>query len=153
MRTMRHLTCRYLQCGFTFSQGKWANPMFDTEQSLTESLWERWRQQALRSGVPVDLVRLGVRVMSEAIEEEWPHHLQVECGSLSDPLQMIRLALQFPDATRQRWEHLLWSDGELVDLTQFADVMPPSNNDGFPPIDLSRSPEVNFLGPVCSTVS
>ena len=73
--------------------------------------WDRWQAWAIEDGVPKDLIPLGRDLIREAHQHKWPMELQVECGWHDDGQQMIQLAILGGDYARQRWQHLLATDG------------------------------------------
>ncbi|RJF76482.1 hypothetical protein D3877_28930 [Azospirillum cavernae] len=77
--------------------------------------WERW--QRLLSAVlnwedNGDLIALGATVMRTAFEHDWPDSAKIECGWADGGAVMAMQLMLWPGLCRERWEHLLATDGE-----------------------------------------
>ncbi|MBI3352649.1 MAG: hypothetical protein HY036_08725 [Nitrospirae bacterium] len=74
--------------------------------------WDDWKAEALKQGVDPKLAILGRAVMREEFQHDWDN-LGSEVGVEAGP-SMIEIALNNPDKARERWTHLLDTDGERV---------------------------------------
>ncbi len=79
------------------------------DREFGDYLWDRWKAAAVKSGVAEDLAQLGC----DTLREKWGHMWEGFDTEL-DQDYMIKLALEFPEYVKQRWEWLMISDGELA---------------------------------------
>ena len=86
---------------------KWNEPLMTHLKKFPLDLWE---EEALAAGVDSALAQLGRAVMREHYQHAWDRfHGEVgpHAGSI-----MIDLALRNPARAKDRWTHLLHTDGE-----------------------------------------
>jgi hypothetical protein len=73
--------------------------------------WDDWARDAVAAGVSQDLAGLGRATMREAYQHDWTDRLKSLCGWYDRGRRMIKLAIRSPATARQRWNHLLATDG------------------------------------------
>ena len=83
---------------------------------------------AVEDGVPGDLAQLGCDLIREADQHGWSMKLQQECGWNDSGAAMIKLALNEPEKARDRWQHLMETDGgQGFYEPQSGEFRPPSD--------------------------
>ena len=79
------------------------------DREFGDYLWDHWKAAAVKSGVSEDVAQLGWNTL----REKWGHMWEGFDTEL-DQDHMIKLALEFPEYAKLRWEWLIISDGELA---------------------------------------
>lgn len=73
--------------------------------------WHEWERWAVSQGLDPGLAQLGLLTIREAYQHRWDQRLKSLCGWRDHGRRMLRFALRSPEKARQRWQHLLDTDG------------------------------------------